>query len=235
MGSSSPLQLLLPQVRISLLLFCCEGGPATPNQGVRCVAVHTPVRRLDHSESCTVITCCSSSCARRRPTASTALWSTPSPRPRTTRSTRARSSVEDTPPASCCSWCLCCGATRHPARAATVAHGCCRVRRPLHLRRAHSNLRLPIRLRGAAAFPSSGELLACCASALCPKRGTRQRLSTTSTASTACCTTRGLHQRLSTASTAATACCRGRSGTRQTPSPASASAPACCRGSSGPR
>ena len=125
MGSSSPLQLLLPQVRISLLLFCCEGGPATPNQGVRCVAVHTPVRRLDHSESCTVITCCSSSCARRRPTASTALWSTPPPRPRTTRSTRARSSVEDTPPASCCSWCLCCGATRHPARAATVAHGCC--------------------------------------------------------------------------------------------------------------
>jgi hypothetical protein len=61
--SSSPLRLLLPQVRISLLLFCCEGGPATPNQGVQCVAVHTLVRRLDHSESCTVITCCSSSCA----------------------------------------------------------------------------------------------------------------------------------------------------------------------------
>jgi hypothetical protein len=41
MGSSSPLRLLLPQVRISRLLFCCEGGPASPNQGVRCVTVHT--------------------------------------------------------------------------------------------------------------------------------------------------------------------------------------------------
>jgi hypothetical protein len=57
-GSSGPLRLLLPQVRISLLLFCCEGGPATPNQGVRCVAVHTLVLRLDLSESCTVITDC---------------------------------------------------------------------------------------------------------------------------------------------------------------------------------
>jgi hypothetical protein len=67
---SSPLRLLLPQVRISRLLFCCEGDPASPNQGVRCVAVHALVLRLDLSESCTVITCCSSSCASRRPTAS---------------------------------------------------------------------------------------------------------------------------------------------------------------------
>jgi hypothetical protein len=59
-NSSGPLRLLLPQVRIALLLFCCEGGPATPNQGVRCVAVHTLVLRLDLSESCAVITCCSS-------------------------------------------------------------------------------------------------------------------------------------------------------------------------------
>jgi hypothetical protein len=31
-NSSSPLRLLLPQVRISRLLFCGDGGPATPNQ-----------------------------------------------------------------------------------------------------------------------------------------------------------------------------------------------------------
>jgi hypothetical protein len=55
-NSSDPLHLLLPQERKSRLLFCCEGGPASPNQGVRCVTVHTLVRRLDLSESCTVIT-----------------------------------------------------------------------------------------------------------------------------------------------------------------------------------
>ena len=38
-SSNGPFRLLLPQVRISLLLFCCE-GPTTPDQGVRCVAVH---------------------------------------------------------------------------------------------------------------------------------------------------------------------------------------------------
>jgi hypothetical protein len=55
--SSGPLRLLLPQVRISLLLFCYE-STTTPNQGVRCSVSHTPQNTAvrENSRPCVLVT-----------------------------------------------------------------------------------------------------------------------------------------------------------------------------------